>query len=390
MLVNQIIIEKNLKPLIKDLVGSFNFINNFLIVSDQNTYEILGNEVKNTLGKKAVNITLPHNVKPDIKIVEQIKEAGKNCDAIIAIGSGTINDVCKYASFLDKKPYLIFPTAPSMNGYSSANASIIINGHKKTLKAHLPEAIFVDLEIMAKAPKRLIQSGLGDSLCRPTAQSDWLLSHYLLNTDYDNKPFEMLEKYEENLFKSSEALIKGDLDSIELLVRTLLTSGEGMAISGGSYPASQGEHMLAHTLEMVHPQKMSKFFHGEHIAVTTITMAEIQEKSLKNNNITISKNLDENEIKQYFGKEIAASCIDEYKQKLNKINQITDIDKKFNKAKEHIAKIAIPAEKLRKILKKADICFDFSALSLNKTEYENAIKYAKFSRDRFTFLDIFN
>ena len=103
--------------------------------------------------------------------------------SLIAVGSGTINDLCKYAAHLDRKPYAVFGTAPSMNGYTSANAAITVNGLKKSLAATMPAGVFLDLAVLAAAPPRMIRSGLGDSLCRPTAQADWLLSHRLTATD---------------------------------------------------------------------------------------------------------------------------------------------------------------------------------------------------------------
>ncbi len=99
---------------------------------------------------------------------------------MIAVGSGTINDVCKYGSAQDKKPYAVFATAPSMNGYTSVNAAITVHGHKMSLAAQAPVGAFFDLGVLAAAPARMIRSGLGDSLCRTTAQADWLLSHLLV------------------------------------------------------------------------------------------------------------------------------------------------------------------------------------------------------------------
>ena len=103
---------------------------------------------------------------------------------LIAVGSGTINDLCKYASALDGKPYAVFATAPSMNGYTSVNAAITVEGHKKSLPAQAAAGVFFDLEVLAAAPVRLIRAGLGDSVCRCTAQADWLLAHLLLGRPY--------------------------------------------------------------------------------------------------------------------------------------------------------------------------------------------------------------
>ena len=42
----------------------------------------------------------------------------------------------------------------------------------------------------------MIRSGLGDSLCRATAQADWLLSHLLLDLPYRTMPFVLLAEDE--------------------------------------------------------------------------------------------------------------------------------------------------------------------------------------------------
>src|SRR6185295_9183520 len=126
--------------------------------------------------------------------------------------------------------YVVFATAPSMNGYTSMNAAITIDGHKKTLPAAAPLGVFMDLEVLAAAPPRMIRAGLGDSLCRSTAQADWLLSHHLLGTPYRHAPFALLADDEPALLDAPEALLRGDLDAMRALARTLVLSGLGMTI----------------------------------------------------------------------------------------------------------------------------------------------------------------
>lgn len=82
-------------------------------------------------------------------------------------------------------------------------------------------------------------------------------------------------------------------------MEVLLISGLGMVMSKGSYSASQGEHMIAHAMEMVTKDYSS--LHGEKIAVTTITMANLQEKILSIQNPIIKPTtLDVKHITQYF------------------------------------------------------------------------------------------
>ena len=67
---------------------------------------------------------------------------------------------------------------------------------------------------------------------------------------------------------------------MRVLARTLVLSGLGMTICGGSYPASQGEHLISHYIDMFAPDERAAFFHGEQVAVATLTMAQIQEVML--------------------------------------------------------------------------------------------------------------
>jgi len=113
------------------------------------------------------------------------------------------------------KPYAVFGTAPSMNGYVSLTASITLHGHKMTLPAQATGGVpFFDLGVLAAAPKRMIRAGLGDSVCRTTAQADWLLSHLLLGTDYRALPFALLEADETDLLEQAEPLLNGDIEAI--------------------------------------------------------------------------------------------------------------------------------------------------------------------------------
>ena len=106
-------------------------------------------------------------------------------DGVVAVGSGVLNDSCKHATFLDGRRYAVFGTAASMNGYGASTASVTLaSGLKTSLPSHAPRGIFLDLAVSAAAPTWLSAAGLGDSLCRSTAQIDWWASHRLFGTFY--------------------------------------------------------------------------------------------------------------------------------------------------------------------------------------------------------------
>jgi len=363
------------------------------VVDDVETAQAFGEQIFKALKGRfdCVHITLGKAPSADSDTVDDIRRQTQACEALVAVGSGIVNDLCKYASFLDKKPYIIFPTAASMNGYVSANASITVDGYKKTLPAHMPKAVFCDMSVIAAAPARLNKSGLGDALARPTAQADWLLSHLWLGTPYNETPFLLLRDVEPQLFAQARGIAMGDRDSIELLMHNLLLSGFGMTIAGGSYPASQGEHMIAHAMEMLSVRHSREggnpvTLHGEEIGVTTLTMARLQEKMLSRAPALASLEFPREILIGLFGEKITAEAEKAYGVKQEKIRQAILPD--WDNIAQRITQVMLPSSRIEAILKAAEAPCTPQALGWTEIDYNTALAHARFLRDRFTFLDV--
>ena len=74
-----------------------------MIVCDGNTHAALGKRLLHELAElKPALFMLEGKPHPDESTVSLIRS--QKYDALIAVGSGTISDLCKYASFLDKLP----------------------------------------------------------------------------------------------------------------------------------------------------------------------------------------------------------------------------------------------------------------------------------------------
>jgi glycerol-1-phosphate dehydrogenase [NAD(P)+] len=274
-----IAIEPSLAGMEADLVARLEVGQRFVVVADVNTQVALGDRIVRALS--AQSIVLHDGVVADEDTIARVVAAVEpSVDAVVAVGSGTINDICKMVAVARSCPQLVFATAPSMNGYTSVSASLSYSGFKRSVRAITPTAAFFDLGVIAKAPPRLIRSGLGDSIARPTAQADWLLSHLLLDRPYREAPFAMLAADEATLFADPRALVSGDLAAMRALVRTLVLSGFGMTLAGGSFPASQGEHLIGHYVELMAPS-IPHSFHGEQIGVASLAMARLQERILE-------------------------------------------------------------------------------------------------------------
>jgi glycerol-1-phosphate dehydrogenase [NAD(P)+] len=390
-----IAVERSLRGMEADLVSSLDLGPRLAVVSDPHTHAALGERVERALAGCATvaPIRLPVHPHADVATVERVRTATAACDALIAVGSGTINDLCKYAAAQDGKPCAVFATAPSMNGYTSLNAAITVNGHKKSLAAQAPLGVFFDLGILAAAPARMIRSGLGDSLCRPTAQADWLLSHLLFDRPYRTMPFVLLAADESQLFAEPEALMSGDLVAMTCLVRTLLLSGFGTAICGHSQPASQGEHLISHYADMFGDHAWPESFHGEQIGVTTLTMARLQERMLDGPPPKLRANADdEAAFVARYGSDLGRSCWNEFVQKrldtAGAQAANSRIEASWDRIRQAVAAVTRPSHFLADVLRRAGAPLLPEDLGWPREFYHRAVRQAREIRNRYTFLDL--
>jgi glycerol-1-phosphate dehydrogenase [NAD(P)+] len=388
-------IERSLRGIEADLVAPLGLGRRLAVISDPATRVVLGDRLERALGHLGTIVPVVLEAQPhaDMETVAALQRACSAADALVAVGSGTINDLCKFAAAKVGKPYVVFATAPSMNGYTSMNAAITVDGHKKTLPAATPQAVFMDLEVLAGAPARMIRAGLGDSLCRPTAQVDWLLSHHLLGTKYRRAPFAMLEEDESVLLDAPEALMSGDLDAMRALARTLVLSGIGMTICRGSYPASQGEHLISHYIDMFAPADRGMYLHGEQVAVATLTMARLQEAVLaagppRLRASTITSAI----LKDRLGSDIGESCWREFEPKRLTDEGAASLSQRaadgWDAFSGELQRASIPAARLEAIMKRAGGPTTPADIGLAPDFYATAVRNARFLRDRYTFLDL--
>jgi glycerol-1-phosphate dehydrogenase [NAD(P)+] len=393
--VRSVVIADTLDGDEQDFVASLELGARFALVADPTTHGVLGERVSRALaGIAKIDLLMlsdwPH---ANAETVERVRNESTSADALIAVGSGTINDICKYAAALDDKPYAAFGTAPSMNGYTSVNAAITVDGHKKSLTARAPQGVFLDLRVLASAPPRMIRSGLGDSLCRPTAQVDWLLASVLHGERYREAPFALLAGDEAELFATGEALLAGDLEAMNRLTRTLVLSGFGMTICGSSMPASQGEHLIGHYAEMRADPASPQSFHGEQIGVATLTMARLQEALLEGDAPElVGGDPEQAAVLAHFGPELGPACWREFEPKRVAGPRLSEANDRlragWEKLRARSAEARRPVAALERALIQAGAPAHPADLGWSMTFYRNAVRHAREIRNRYTFLDL--
>ena len=171
-------------------------------------------------------------------------------DLILAVGSGTINDSCRLASFRLNLPYAVVGTAPSMDGYASAGSPFLHDGTMTTVQATTPKYIIGDLDILKDAPWDMMLAGIGDMFGKYTGLLDWELAR-----DYSGEYF--CEKIAADVLDATNKCLENgylltdrDPVCVKNVMEGFLVTGLGMAFTGNSRPASGSEHIVAHAWEL--------------------------------------------------------------------------------------------------------------------------------------------
>lgn len=175
----------NIPTLLKIEAGALSNIGDFLASSGLKKVVIyFGNGLINMFGaqvmdslKKADVEVLEHRELDTVDINDIMSLAFAlpiHTQAIIGLGGGKVIDAAKYACYLKKLPFISVPTSSSSDGFSSASASLIINGRRHSVPAKLAYGIIVDTEVIKSAPDKFLYSGIGDMISKITALYDWI------------------------------------------------------------------------------------------------------------------------------------------------------------------------------------------------------------------------
>lgn len=281
--IKHIIVAPGAVNSVASLVESYN---NILLVADTNTYKTCGPRVVEQLGDKLESLLIYERdglVIPNEEAVEELRaRITDKTDLIVGIGSGVIQDTCKYVSFQEKLPYHIIATAPSMDGYASVGAAMIMGGMKITYSAHVPEAIVADVDVLKDAPMDMIKAGYGDILGKYSCLNDWKLAkvvrdEYFCDYVYD-LTYDMLLKTKD----LGPKLLQRDPDAIQTLMEAIVGVGVAMAFVGNSRPASGSEHHLSHFFEITGILNDEPYFmHGTDVVYSSVYTERLREELLK-------------------------------------------------------------------------------------------------------------
>jgi glycerol-1-phosphate dehydrogenase [NAD(P)+] len=389
----------------EDLVGFCreHAYDNLLLVADRNTYAAQGQAVAEALrgagfDLKQVVFGGDEVVADAAHVLDVLAEADRQERIFIAVGSGTLTDITRFSSHRTKTSFISVPTAPSVDGFASIGAPLIIHGVKITVICHAPIAIFADIQTLAQAPRAMIAAGFADMLGKLTSIADWRIGRLLWNEPYDESIAERTLQAVRWCTDNAAAIGEGSPEAVRVLLDALLESGYCMLDFGSSRPASGAEHHLSHYWEMKLLQEgRPAILHGAKVGVATALVAGMYARlralsreeaaDLLEASVLPPREQELAAIRKAYG-DLSDDVAAEHANFLNLDEAAYDaIKRKVLDNWEQIQAIAAevpPPEQIVQWLAEVGGPTTTTDLGLSPAEEEAALRYGHYLRDRFT------
>ncbi len=249
--------------------------------------DLFGQKVMNSLKDQEIEV-LEYREIDTVDIDDIIKMAfsmPNKTRAVISIGGGKVIDAGKYAAFLKNLPFISVPTSSSSDGFSSASASLLVDGRRSSVPAKLAYGIVVDTDVIRTAPEKFIYSGIGDMISKITAIYDWVFEAGHGVSQLNDFAVMIAKKAVNSFVRTPYESIKEEVFLKELL-DSLSMSGIANEIAGSSAPTSGSEHLISHALDKIleAPQ-----LHGIQVGVATYIMSIVHNHRYKRVNVVLTQ-----------------------------------------------------------------------------------------------------
>ena len=372
------------------------------IIADKNTYSVAGKRVLDILEKSGIetkNYVFTQDViEPDESSVGlAVMNFKPQCDVLIGVGSGVINDISKIVANVSGKKHIIIGTAPSMDGYASATSSMTMEGLKISLNSKCADVIIGDIDVLCNAPTKMMISGLGDMLAKYVSICEWRISNLINGEYYCEEIASLVRGSLKKCVDNADGLLKRDESAVKAVFEGLIICGAAMKFAGISRPASGIEHYLSHIWDMRGVEFGTPVeFHGIQCAVGTLIAVKLYEKIKnitpdKEKALKYAQNFDfnkwSNELRIFLGKGAESMiALEEKEQKYNLQSHKKRLDIIINKWDDiiKIIKEELPEiSKLEKLFDSVGLPKSMEEIGIDEKILPMTFKSAKDIRDKY-------
>ncbi len=397
--VQELVYEQGAIDRLGDILNGYSDQRRIQIVADIRTWEVAGKAAQKALKNdgwdvKTAIVPDRNDRRPvcDSVTLRELEDCLEDDRLLLAVGSGVINDLTKWAAFEKEVSYGVVATAASMNGYAAANVAAVTDGVKRLIRARPPVVVLAEPGIIENAPFELTTAGFADAIAKSQSISDWLMNNFLFDEYYCPLCSRLMSGPDEYFIEQPERLKNRESKAVSSLFRTLFYSGVAMTLAGSSAPASGGEHLLSHTLDMMarlDPDESGSKLHGRQVGLGAILSAALYERLSeikKPNFVPVPLEID----RKFWGP-ISNAVAEEYSNKTAKfdiIRQKLSKPGEWRKLLELVKPGLRTAGEVKQLLKRAGAAGSISELGFSRERVRRAMLHMHEIRARFTVIDL--
>ncbi|HWK64150.1 MAG TPA: sn-glycerol-1-phosphate dehydrogenase [Rhizobiaceae bacterium] len=383
------------------------------IIADETTFAIAGERVSAALSGAGIDVgrhILP--AKPRLQperttgdeLAQRLRATGEETPIAVAVGSGVVHDLTRYAAFHAGTRFMSVPTAASMDGYTSAGAPLSDKGFKITLQCAPPRVILADLATIAAAPAEMSGWGYGDLAGKMAAGGDWLVADALDVEPVDDTAWPLVQDNLRGWLADPDGVREGKADAIAGLFVGLTVTGLAMELHGSSRPASGADHQIAHIWEMEHlMHRGEKSSHGACVAIGCLSMLALFDWLIARDfsdfdPVAASRAAPEwaqteEAIRAAFGRgEVAQRTIAEMGGKRIERAALADRLRRFQQTwpalRQRLADHLMRESEMRDLLAAAGAPVAVGEIGLSAARHRATVLKARYIRKRYTLLDL--
>lgn len=381
-----------------------------LVVADANTWAAAGERAAAALAEAGVEVeTFILDGSPVVAAsyanAERVRDRLRGTDLVpVAVGSGTINDIVKRASFEVERPYAVVGSAASMDGYTGFGAPMTIDGVKITMPCPAPAVAVLDLDVVSAAPAPMGASGFGDLIAKIPAGADWILADAVGVEPIDDHVWDLVQSGVRTALADPAGLAAGEPSAYAGLVDGLVLSGLSMQVYEGTRPASGAEHYFSHIWELAGLGHAANppLSHGFKVGIGTLTVAAFFEQLLARDlaDVDVEARVAswpswgeiEAEVRVQFTGALADNAVRETAEKYLDTDalraRLTTLTEQWDDLRGRLQEQLMPAGEISRLLETAGAPYRPEHIGLSLAGLRETFPKAMYYRSRYTCLDV--
>jgi glycerol-1-phosphate dehydrogenase [NAD(P)+] len=221
-----------------------------------------------------------HSVRTlDAARLEDAVDGLPSFGSVVGLGGGQAMDVAKFFAWRRGTPLFQAPTAMTTNAPFAHRAALRSKGAELAVGWAVPEAVYIDFDVIQAAPPLLNRSGIADVLCYHTAAFDWKLARDAGREDrrwpYDERRVDEAREHLDAVLAELDEIREVSDRGIQALMLAHRWGGAAFHDAGWNSRHMDGiDHCFLYGLEH-HTGR--QFIHGQAVGLGTYVGAVLQD-----------------------------------------------------------------------------------------------------------------